>query len=387
MIKKYIIALTSGLGNQMFQYALYLYLKEYNHKQVCLYSYGKHLNEHNGFELSAIFPNIATPEKSRIISAYVAYYFFFTKNKNKAEKLLRIKIPQWILSILIPCEVVVMPNWDSYLFVNEIGAMLKQTFIFPSFVEEKDKQLVDHICQENSVSIHVRRSDFMTVPKWRIKLGDICDVDYYIKAINYIKERVDRPVFFIFSDTISWVKENLPVEDAVFVTGHQGKNSYRDMQLMSYCKYNILSNSSFGWWGAWLNRYPEKITIAPSKWLNEFGNKYARKFIFPEWIIIDNSKPNVSLIIDVNCSTVQIKNILHQNYEDFEVLLPFNKNTNKIKDSRLKDISVNRPKGSYQFNIEHSELVLFRNRSYLKQKFLKHLAVVIEADKKFENVS
>ena len=94
-------------------------------------------------------------------------------------------------------------------------------------------------------------------------------IEYYEKAINYVKNKIEGPVFFIFSNDIDWCKENFSFEEAYFVDWNIGEKSFRDMQLMSSCKHNIIANSSFSWWGAWLNNNLDKIIIAPSKWLND----------------------------------------------------------------------------------------------------------------------
>jgi hypothetical protein len=95
-----------------------------------------------------------------------------------------------------------------------------------------------------------------------------CTLDYYHEAIKIMKEKIKNPYFFIFSDDIPWVKENLKIDgDAFFITGKKIKD-HEEMFLMSRCKHNIIANSSFSWWGAWLNNNPEKIVIAPKRWFN-----------------------------------------------------------------------------------------------------------------------
>ena len=96
-----------------------------------------------------------------------------------------------------------------------------------------------------------------------------CNLDYYQRAMSFIENKVENPAYFIFSDDIAWCKENLssnfPIE---FVTGNEGNRSYWDIQLMRNCKHNIIANSSFSWWGAWLNNTPAKIVVAPKQWFN-----------------------------------------------------------------------------------------------------------------------
>ena len=130
-----------------------------------------------------------------------------------------------------------------------------------------------------SVSIHVRRGDYLNEPL----LNGICDEQYYVAAIEEIKAMVDNPVFFIFSNDILWCKTHFNQINAVFVENNTGKNSYRDMQLMSLCKHHIIANSSFSWWGAWLGKYKDSMICAPTKWMNA---KVSSDVVCADWIKI-----------------------------------------------------------------------------------------------------
>ena len=120
-----------------------------------------------------------------------------------------------------------------------------------------------------AVSLHVRRGDYISPDGTQTLLGGICTKEYYQTAIELIKQRVGKLFFAVFSDDVNWARENLHLpEYTLFVDWHSGKNSFRDMQLMSLCSHHIIANSSFSWWGAWLGNNPEKIVIAPKKWMN-----------------------------------------------------------------------------------------------------------------------
>jgi hypothetical protein len=90
-----------------------------------------------------------------------------------------------------------------------------------------------------------------------------------MNSISFIKNKVDNPTIFIFSDDINWCKNNFDFDNMVFVEGNYDKDSYKDMQLMSLCKNNIIANSSFSWWGAWLNSKEDKIVCAPDRWYSD----------------------------------------------------------------------------------------------------------------------
>jgi hypothetical protein len=128
----------------------------------------------------------------------------------------------------------------------------------------------------------VRRGDYLK-PRVRAAFGDICTAEYYREAVAYIRQKTADPVFFIFSDDIQWVKDNLPLPGAVYVTGNTGLTGFRDMQLMSCCKHHIIANSTFSWWGAWLNQTPGKIVVAPAKWGHGQFKNYSRKLLPPSW--------------------------------------------------------------------------------------------------------
>ena len=131
-----------------------------------------------------------------------------------------------------------------------------------------------------SVGIHVRRGDYLNIPLY----SGICDLPYYTRAIEYIKSKSKNPKFYIFSNDMEWCKINLPVENAVFVEANTGINSIFDMILLSSCKYNIIANSSFSWWGAWLNKN-KKAVIAPTKWYNN-KKRDAAVELSADWIRI-----------------------------------------------------------------------------------------------------
>ena len=125
----------------------------------------------------------------------------------------------------------------------------------------------DLIFDVNSVSVHIRRGDYVGDLKTNNFHG-VCSLDYYYQAFNYINKRIDNPIFFVFSDDILWAENNLDNSNynLVFPKVFENSNSGTDMILMSKCKHNITANSSYSWWSAWLNENPNKITIVPKNW-------------------------------------------------------------------------------------------------------------------------
>ncbi|MFC0427914.1 alpha-1,2-fucosyltransferase [Chryseobacterium scophthalmum] len=145
---------------------------------------------------------------------------------------------------------------------------LRKDFKIVTPLKKETIDLLKIIKEKNSVSLHIRRGDYVSNPTVNAIHGT-CDLNYYHRAIEIVKEKILHPVFFIFSDDIDWAKENLKLENTTyFVDFNDASTSYEDLKLMSACKHNIIANSSFSWWGAWLNTNKSKTVIAPSKWFN-----------------------------------------------------------------------------------------------------------------------
>lgn len=344
-MKRYIITATGGLGNQIMTYALWYYLSKSGESMLYL--------KRN--DLNRVFPLLQiNSSKSTIIDLYIAFY-----KRYNAYIIERFKL-QGAFKRLFGI-VVDYPEWKDYLFLADIQTELKQDLEFTPHTDYRNIELMEYMKECNSVSIHIRRGDYQNDVYWRIMLGDICDEVYYNKAINEVYKIVEEPVFFIFSDDILWVKENLAVKDAVYVDWNVGKESYRDMQLMSYCKINILANSTFSLSATWLNINPNPIRIVPSKWSNFYDDKLLDKCIPKEWIIIDNKRPMVSIIIKENVSEENIHDILKQSFTDFEIIY-LNANYNNI-DSR---VTCQQPTGKFYYGYDTcTDIRTFKKKKYL----------------------
>lgn len=146
------------------------------------------------------------------------------------------------------------------------------------------QNMLNEIKRTNAISLHVRRADYVTDPNSSVFHG-ICSLEYYQHAIAYITQRIPSPHFFIFSDDYEWSVENFKFLNYPFtcVRGSEEKN-YEDMHLMSRCAHHIIANSSFSWWGAWLNPRPDKIVIAPKVWFANAPKADTRDLLPDEWI-------------------------------------------------------------------------------------------------------
>jgi hypothetical protein len=158
--------------------------------------------------------------------------------------------------------------WQNEKNFSSIRPVILDAYSFPAISDDKNAQLVAKLSSANSVSCHVRRGDYLKAPNLCV-----CSEDYYRRAIQFVKQSKAPDLFCIFSDDIAWCRENLKEligdADVIFVDWNKGENSFRDMQLMSLCRHNIIANSSFSWWGAWLNNHSDKLVITPDHWLNK----------------------------------------------------------------------------------------------------------------------
>ena len=159
--------------------------------------------------------------------------------------------------------------WGSEKYFKDIENIIRKNFTFKDKPDEVNQQMISRIKNCDSVSIHIRRGDYVNDKKTN-QFHGVCDLNYYLKAVVLISKKVKNPQFFVFSDDIEWAKQNLLLKfPCVYVDHNIGKKDYEDMRLMSHCKHNIIANSTFSWWGAWLNKNKNKIVIAPKKWFND----------------------------------------------------------------------------------------------------------------------
>lgn len=163
-------------------------------------------------------------------------------------------------------EVYISGFWQCEKYFLDYADTIRKDFtIKPEFISGIN-DLLNQVSGLNSVSLHVRRGDYVTNPNANAFHG-LCSPEYYKLAVKKIAQQNKNIEIFVFSDDIAWCKENMKFEFPLhFVdTG----NLFKDLLLMQYCKHNIVANSSFSWWGAWLNPHPDKMVIAPANWFRD----------------------------------------------------------------------------------------------------------------------
>ena len=274
-----IVRIIGGLGNQMFQYALALSLRQ-RFPSECIKIDTSLFNGyplHNGFEIDQIFGS--NFERARFkdiikIGWPLPHYRLWQVGSRilPSRKSMCVERSDYTLElarITEPTSILYDGYWQSGLYFKEYRAQILDAFSFPEFKDENNIGLLNLLQSKKTVSIHIRRGDYVQHPFFK----DICTISYYKNAIKYIRNNAEIDLFCIFSNDIQWVKNNFSEEltdiETVFVDWNKGNDSFRDMQLMSVCNHNIIANSSFSWWGAWLNNNKDKIVVAPYKWMNK----------------------------------------------------------------------------------------------------------------------
>lgn len=289
-----IVKVFGGLGNQMFQYALARNLaekhstllkldltgfEEYKLRRYNLQCFHiwEHLATKKEIEDILYSQNIFTKLKRKTIAR-----FGFKDHKNNTcivEK--QFNFDSQILEA--PNNVVLDGYWQTEKYFADISDILRREFVVKYQQHPQSQHFANQLQNTESVSLHVRRTDYVQNTLTN-QIHGTCNQDYYERAVNYIGERVINPHFFIFSDEPEWTKSNLKLGfPMTIVDCNDASRSYEDLRLMSMCKHNIIANSSFSWWGAWLNPNLNKIVIAPHKWFND-ETRNTQDIIPENWI-------------------------------------------------------------------------------------------------------
>lgn len=271
------------LGNQMFQYAAAAGLAARLDVPVALDSREAIANGEGVltrvFDLPVVEPSVLPPLKSRSPLRYAAW-----RATERAPRFHRENGLGFNPSIAgFQDGSYLHGYWQSDRYFAHIADRIRQDFAFPPLRDPKNQAMAARISQGMSISLHVRRGDYLT-----LNAHVLCDQSYYEAALARITQNMDSaPTVFVFSDDPQWAKDNLPLPfDKVVVDFNGPDTDYEDMRLMSLCQHNIIGNSSFSWWAAWLNANPDKRVAGPARW---FGDpKLANPDILPEgWLKID----------------------------------------------------------------------------------------------------
>lgn len=261
-----IIDVCGGLGNQMFQYALYVAFVNKGKKVMLDYSH-------------------VSKDMDKISRCTILDSFVLLKFKNINDIFCCKNIIQTVLKkIYIPINEkkagvydesvfdiksgLLIGYWQTEKYFKQYREELREAFrIRQALSSTSNKVLKEIEITPNAISVHVRLGDYDTEDNKAI-YGNICTTEYYRLATKHMLEQNPDAVFFVFSNDIEKAKRIMPLVNTFFVEGNDERNGWEDMYLMSKCKHHIIANSTFSWWGAWLNNNPSKIVIAPKIWLN-----------------------------------------------------------------------------------------------------------------------
>lgn len=311
-----IIRLKGGLGNQLFQYALGRRFtaqgKDVMYDITTGYT-GQSLRHYNldHYKVQVIPAPIEKIKEGEAAEYKRTTYGIISKSMRylKAKSLLK---TDGIISKTSNLVKSILPNtynigyvghiletkdgyldgfWQSHKYIDPIRGILLKEIDLKEPIENRYPDLITKIKETNSISLHIRRGDYVNDPTTK-QVHMTFGIEYYDTALKIIREKVKNPVIFVFSDDILWARDNLKTDiPMIFVSADKTKKSdtqipdYEELMIMSTCKHNIIANSSFSFWSAWLNQNEDKIVIAPSKWSNCY-QKELQNLAPPTWIKI-----------------------------------------------------------------------------------------------------
>lgn len=287
-----IVRFRGGLGNQMFQYAFYQALKQRGREVKANLGFYRRRPQSRSFGLTEVFPNIVLEEvsdeifddidsrwikiksDSERLEAFLKDYdnrFFFVEDGRR----------KWLPEVFETKNCTFVGYWQSEKYFQDIKEILLEDFTFKVTCAGVKKLQEEFLGNKSYVSVHIRRGDYLN---YKQMWGNLSENGYYQKAILYMKNRIPNARFVFFSDDIEWVKVNYRYDNAIYI-GKEMFDYYEfwyDMFLMSCCAHNIIANSSFSWWGAWLNQNESKTVIAPEMWF--FDGKPHKDICPVSWI-------------------------------------------------------------------------------------------------------
>lgn len=289
--------MSGGLGNQMFQYAfakayalkhngqvaLDLSFYQDGHEKTKITPRSFKLNQFRcDLEVTTSTPLWAKYYSSRVVRKLhdILFLPFILKDEEKGYR--KSYIENFYRNKLF------IGYFQSPQYLMAYRDILLKDFTPKSSLSDGYQPLLEQVRSSESVSLHVRRGDYLL--SHNNSIHGVLTLEYYQRAVDFVRSKTSAPTFFIFSDDIDWCKSNLKIESPTIFINPTADSSDRsdiaDLILMSNCKHNIIANSSFSWWGAWLNQDPNKIVIAPENWFAD-KTRLLEWDIFPkDWHIL-----------------------------------------------------------------------------------------------------
>jgi Glycosyl transferase family 11 len=275
-----VTSLIGGLGNQLFQYAAGRRLAQFRGVDLKLditgFSNPSYRTKRH-YELAAfnVVQTFATEvdiiKLTRPCTGLLPHLFHRIARKSVRLPKSYIKEPHYHFDpriLNLPDDVYLDGYWQSEQYFADIAELIRKEVTVKVPLVGRNADVAREIADCKAVSLHVRRGDYVN-DEVTHEVHGTCGLDYYARAVDFIASRINNPVFFVFSDDPAWVREQLKMPHSMKIVDHNGpEHGYEDMRLMSLCNHHIIANSSFSWWGAWLNSRQDKIVLAPKRWLN-----------------------------------------------------------------------------------------------------------------------
>ena len=286
-----IVRLIGGLGNQMFQYALGRALAHLNRTTLKLdiSAFDTYKLQKYGLDNFRITASVASHDEIKKLVGRTGRGAGVWALRNLMRSYYRRSVVRerqfhFDANILRAGPNVYLKGyWQTEKYFKAVEELLRKEFTVRHPPDAQNQKIGAEVRGTNSVALHVRRGDYVTDPSTN-RIHGTCSIAYYNEAVETIARKISGPHFFVFTDDFVWAKENLKFDFPItYATGNGPENSYEDLRLMSLCKHNIVANSSFSWWGAWLNQNPAKIIIAPTHWFDRYAAD-TRDLLPESWI-------------------------------------------------------------------------------------------------------
>lgn len=288
-----IVQLNGGLGNQLFQYATGRAIAYRNRVDLgldlsifAIHRLRQYRLNHFNIVASIVPPDALASLTRQKRQGILKRYAFLTRHGLPYDKHETLTEQYFHFDpgiVCAPGRVYLVGYWQSARYFTDIRDILCQELTVKHEPGAANRAISLLITQAESVSLHVRRGDYVSDPQTHRQHG-VCSLGYYHAAVETMTQVVPQPHFFVFSDDIEWTQQNLNLDYPTTYVSHNGpEQDYEDLRLMSQCKHHIIANSSFSWWGAWLCTHSRKTVIAPQVWFNQ-ADRDTRDLIPVSWI-------------------------------------------------------------------------------------------------------
>jgi hypothetical protein len=273
-----IVKLQGGLGNQLFQYSLGKSLELSENRKVYFdvssFNHSPNLTsrefvlEKLGLKVDLLPKNVASIITfiNRLLFklniTFKSNFFSISYCENSFQ----------YIPIVVKNKLIIFDGyWQSPMYFESISNDLTKLFYSIDRISNSGQNLISNLKSKSTVAIHIRRGDYISNTE-TYDFHGICDLDYYYSAIDFIESKNNIDTYIIFTDDIEWVQNNFSIGNRIFIYGcNYAENDIDEFLMMASVSHNIIANSTFSWWSAFINPNPEKIVIAPKKWFSDLS--------------------------------------------------------------------------------------------------------------------